>query len=169
MGLGGGLIEEETNKEDNTTQPQPLQPNDHINKNVCKTCHTLIKCKDGRHTCTHACAALGYEFGADTVNKSLAIVDELDRMVAMVAYVRGIEDHLSKGQDDRIDELEMALFLTETADPPSKESSMEDSGPADTDNVRDGPDTPPRRRLATDTDYRIHDETSDSDTPEYTT
>ena len=66
----------------------------------------MIKCKDGRRTCTHACATLDYEFGADTINKSLAIVDSQDRTIAHVAYVRGLDNHPLRGQSELLTELE---------------------------------------------------------------
>ena len=74
----------------------------------------MIKCKDGQRTCTHDCAERGFKFGADTVNKNLAIVNRNDKTVAYVAYVRGLEDHPQRCQSDTIAEIESAIFLTET-------------------------------------------------------
>ena len=105
----------------------------------------MIKCKDGRRTCSCFCTSRNYELGADTVNKSLTIVDAEDYSIADVAYIRGLENHPHQGHSDTIDNMQEALFLTETPDPPHEESTTDDSQNSESDYATDRPDTPRQR------------------------
>ena len=136
-------------------------------KKLCRQCHTLIKLTDGGRTCTHACAALNYELGADPVNKSVDIVDAWDRTIAGVAYMRGLSVHPDRGNDDMLTELEAAMILTETPLSPEEESSTEGSGQADSDQADDGPDSPPAHRRGSGLRYNLLDESTDDEVPPY--
>ena len=145
---------------------------------MCGTCHTMIKLRDGSRTCIHRCGELGHELGVDTVHKNIAVVDSQDRPIGRVAYIRGLPDHPQR-QEARIVDIEAAIFVTETPDPPEEESSTEGSiqpdsdhatdgsGRADSDHASDGPDTPPLRR-GSGIDYRLLDESTDSEEVSYT-
>ena len=137
---------------------------DRRNKNLCPECRTLIKRTDGGRTCAHVCAALNFELGADTVNKSVTIVDAWDTTIAQVAYVRGISGY--HGQSELLNEIEAAMHLTETPLSPDEESSTADSGPADSEQSNedpDDPDSPPNMRRGSGIRYNILDETSDEE------
>ena len=87
-------------------------PRTHANKNICKTCRTIVKLTMGRRMCTHYCANRDNEFAADTVNKILGTVDAQDRYPPTVTYVRGLEEHPSRDVDETITELEAAIHPT---------------------------------------------------------
>ena len=127
----------------------------------------MIKCKDGRRTCSCFCTSRNYELGADTVNKSLAIVDEDDYTIAEVAYVRGLENHPHSAHSDTINNMVEALFLTETPDPPIEETTTDDSQNSESDYAPDRPDSP-RGRCASSTNNDLLDESSDDEIPPYT-
>ena len=55
----------------------------------------------------------------------LGIVDGSDRLLARVAYIRGLENHPNRDTHDAIAGIETAITLTDTPDPPSEESSTE--------------------------------------------
>ena len=58
-------------------------------------------------------------------------------------------DHPDRDTNAGIEELEAAIYITETAQPPSDKSSTKAS--ADANNAEDGPYTPQRARLRKDT------------------
>ena len=127
----------------------------------------MIKCKDGRRTCSCFCTSRNYELGADTINKSLTIVDAEDYSIADVAYIRGLENHPHQGHSDTINNMQEALFLTETPDPPLEESSTDDSQNSESDYATDRPDSP-RQRLRSSTNHGMLDDSSDNEVPPYT-
>ena len=104
----------------------------------------------GKRTCTHYCTSRGYEIAADPEQGVMAITDQNDVVLAQISYIRGYGNHPNRGQDEAIEEMETAMILTNTREPPDEESSTEgaedaaSSGGVDSDNP-DGsdPDTPP--------------------------
>ena len=139
------------------------------NKNLCKGCLTMIKCLDGRRTCSCFCAGRQYEFGADPVDKSLTIVDRDDQHIAGVAYIRGLDTHPQRGLasaiGDAIAEMEGAVLLTETPAPPQEESTTDESN-SDSDYAAERPEAPPPRGSGINYGF-LDDDTSDSEVPEY--
>ena len=127
----------------------------------------MIKCKDGRRTCSCFCTSRNYELGADTINKSLTIVDDQDYSIADVAYIRGLENHPDRGHSEQINNMVEALFLTETPDPPQEETTTDDSQNSESDYAADRPDSP-RQRRASSTNYGLLDESDDDEVPPYT-
>ena len=87
----------------------------------------MVKLTDGTRTCSCKIQANLQGFGADYRNERLYLLDEQERQVATIAYIRGLENHPLRGTNPDIQEALRLLRRTNTRRPPDTLSSSEES------------------------------------------
>ena len=134
----------------------------------------MFKMFSGRRTCSCKEHEKGNQLSADTVGKSLDLVDRSGRNLGGIAYIRGLDNP----RHTAIEPIRQAVLDTATLPPPSSESSSEESrdGDGDADNeaafhgfeasssseeaddTPEGPRRPARQRRTTSTRDDLLDE-----------
>ena len=107
--------------------PIPPSPPPNYNKNVCPTCHVMVKLTDKRRTCSCMIQKEKQGLGADYKNERLYLLDNQEQQVGTISYIRGLENHPLRGIEPDIQKAIDLLRRTNTRRPPDKLSSSDES------------------------------------------
>ena len=88
----------------------------------------MVKLTDKRRTCSCRIQERKQGLGAEYANEKLHLLDNKERQVATIAYIRGLENHPLRGVEPDIQSAINLVRRTNTRRPPDKLSSSDESG-----------------------------------------
>ena len=93
-------------------RPEFPPPPPNYSRHLCPNCHTMIKLKKGGRTCGCEAVAKSQGLAPDSNDKVLYLVNEAQRPIGTIDYIRGLESHINVGTDPAISNA-ISLIQTE--------------------------------------------------------